>query len=108
MSNYSDNIGGFTTKTSYNLGEAVQLKIGAQRPALPTSRVNIDVYRIGYYGETGARRIPAIGDQRTVNNNFTCNPMDTATGKLDCGNWAVTYTIPLPARSPPPVSTSPS
>jgi PKD repeat protein len=94
MSNYNDNIGGFATKTSYNLGENVQLKIGRNLPGLPTSKVNIDVYRIGFYGDLGGRRIPAASATNvTVNNTQSCNPMDTVTGKLDCGNWAVTYTI---------------
>ncbi|MEN3283116.1 MAG: hypothetical protein V7607_4256 [Solirubrobacteraceae bacterium] len=94
MSNYNDNIGGFSVKTSYNLGDAVQLKIGRNLAGLPTSKVNIDVYRIGDYGGAGGRRIAAASATNvTVNNNQTCNPMDPVTGKLDCGNWAVTYSI---------------
>jgi PKD repeat protein len=94
MSNYNDDIGGFSTKTSYDLGESIQLKIGRNLAGLPTSRVNIDVFRMGYYGGLGARRIAAASATNvTVNNNQTCNPMDPVTGKLDCGNWAVTYTI---------------
>ncbi len=101
MTKYDDNIGGFSVQTSYNLGQSVQLKIGRNLSGLPTSKANIDVYRLGDYGGTGARRIAAASATNvTVNNNQTCNAMDPVTGKLDCGNWAVTYTIPgssLPA-----------
>jgi len=101
MTKYDDNIGGFSVQTSYNLGQSVQLKIGRNLSGLPTSKANIDVYRLGDYGGTGARRIAAASATNvTVNNNQTCNAMDSVTGKLDCGNWAVTYTIPgssLPA-----------
>jgi PKD repeat protein len=94
MSNYNDDIGGFPVKTSYNLGESVQFKIGRNLPGLPTSKANIDVYRVGYYGGAGARRISAASATNvTINNTQQCNPMDPVTGKLDCGNWAVTYTI---------------
>jgi hypothetical protein len=94
MSNYNDDIGGFPVKTSYNLGESVQLKIGRNLPGLPTSKVNIDVFRVGYYGGEGGRRISAASATNvTVNNTQQCNPMDPVTGKVDCGNWAVTYTI---------------
>jgi YD repeat-containing protein len=98
MSNYNDNIGGFATKTSYNLGENVQLKIGRNLPGLPNTKANIDVYRIGSYGGLGGRRIAAASATNvTVNNTQACNPMDAVTGKLDCGNWAVTDTIPASA-----------
>src|SRR5690242_17579711 len=98
MSKYSDDIGGFAVKTSYNLGEAVQLKIGRNLPGVPNTRVNIDTYRIGSYGGFGGRRIAAASATNVaVNNSQQCNPMDPVTGKLDCGNWAVTYTIPASA-----------
>src|SRR3954451_13790097 len=101
MSNYSDNIGGFATQTSVNKGTAVQLKIGRNAPTFPATKVDISVYRMGYYGGLGGRLISAASASNvTVNNTQACNPMDATTGKLDCSNWAVTYTIPassLPA-----------
>ena len=101
LTNPSENIAGFSTKTSFNLGENIPLKIARNAPTFPATRVDIRVYRTGYYDGLGARLISqASANGVTVNNNFTCNPMDATTGKLDCGNWNVTYTIPgasLPA-----------
>ena len=56
---------------------------------------------MGYYDNTGSRLISAASQTGvTVNNTFACNPKNAQTGLQDCGNWAVTYTIPgasLPA-----------
>jgi len=92
---YSEELGGFTTKTSYNLGESVPLKIGTNEPSFPSSSVNIAVYRIGYYGGTGARLISAASANNVkVNNSFKCEAMNATTGELSCANWATTYTVP--------------
>ncbi len=93
--NYSESIGGFTTQTSYNRGENVQLKIGTSAASFPATSVNVSVYRIGWYGGKGARLIPAAGATKVkVNNSLTCNPMNKETGELSCSNWNATYTIP--------------
>ncbi len=95
LSDYSEEIGGFTTQTSYNHGDNVQLKIGTSASSFPGTEVNINVYRIGWYGGKGARLIPAAGATKVkVNNSLTCNPMNKETGELSCSNWGVTYTIP--------------
>ncbi len=95
LSNYSESIGGFTTQTSYNHGENVQLKIGTSASSFPSTSVNVSVYRMGWYGGKGARLIPAAGATNVkVNNSLTCNPMNKETGELSCSNWNVTYTIP--------------
>ncbi len=95
LSNYSETLGGFTTQTSYNRGENVQLKIGTSASSFPATSVNINVYRIGWYGGKGARLIAAAGATKVkVNNSLTCNPMNMETGELSCSNWNVTYTIP--------------
>jgi PKD repeat protein len=101
LQSYNQNIAGYSTKTSANLGEDVVLKIARNGAAANSTKVNIQVYRIGYYGGAGGRLIPgASQDNVTVNNTQACLPMDAVTGKLDCGNWQNTYTIPgasLPA-----------
>jgi PKD repeat protein len=95
LSDYSETLGGFTTQTSYDRGENVQLKIGTSAPSFPATSVNIAVYRIGWYGGKGARLISAAGATKVkVNNSLTCNPMNKETGELSCSNWNVTYTIP--------------
>jgi YD repeat-containing protein len=95
LTNYSENIGGFATQTSFNKGTAVPLKIARNAAASSTS-VNINVYRMGYYGDTGGRLVHTRNSV-VVNNNIACKPMDTVTGKYDCSNWNVTYTIPATA-----------
>jgi hypothetical protein len=95
IENYSENLGGFTPQSGYELGENVPLKIGTDEPSFPGTSVNIAVYRIGYYKGDGARLIPAAGATNVkVNNSFQCNPENTTTGELSCSNWNVTYTIP--------------
>ena len=100
INEYSQNLGGFTTRTSVDLGEDVVLKIGRNGPVSPTRTVNIDVYRMGYYGGTGGRLVKQRRPTSPINNEFKCKAMDATTGLVDCGNWAATYTIPgssLPA-----------
>jgi YD repeat-containing protein len=98
MTNYSETLGGYSTQTSFNLGQSVPLKIA--RDMIGT-RVDIAVYRTGYYGDTGGRLIPAASATNVlVNNTLACNAEDPTTGLRSCGNWGVTYTIPaasLPA-----------
>lgn len=91
VQNYSEDIGGFTTQTSYNLGQDVPLKIATDFTNSPS--VNIDVYRMGYYGGTGGRLVYSQHGV-AINNSYTCNPMDPTTGELNCANWSVTAAIP--------------
>ena len=101
LGNFSENIAGYTTQTSFAKGASVPLKIARNAPILPQTRVDITVYRTGYYGGEGARLIPGAGATNVpVNNNFSCNTPNATTGELSCANWGVTYTIPgsaLPA-----------
>src|SRR4051794_25788373 len=89
----SKNLGGFTTQSSVNLGESVVLKIARNGPVSPTRTVKIDTYRMGYYGGLGGRLVNSASNV-AINNDFTCKAMNEATGLVDCGNWAATYTIP--------------
>jgi PKD repeat protein len=89
----SPDLGGFTTQTSVNLGEAVTLKIARNGPVSPTKTATISVYRMGYYEGLGGRLVNSA-TKVAINNNFTCEAMDPTTGKVSCANWAPTYTIP--------------
>jgi PKD repeat protein len=95
LENYSEDIGGFSTQSSYQVGENIPLKIGTDLPSFPSASINIAVYRIGYYGGDGARLIPGAGANNvSINNSFECNPRNPTTGELNCSNWNVTYTVP--------------
>ena len=100
LSNFNDNVAGFATQTSVNLGTSVSLKIGRVNAAAPSS-VNVDVYRMGYYGNEGGRLITGASHAGVaVNNLFSSCTSDATTGKKSCANWGVSYTIPgasLPA-----------
>lgn len=91
VQNYSDHLGGYTTQTSYNLGQDVSLKLGTDLGSGRT--VNLAVYRMGYYGGLGGRLVLSQNGV-AVNNSFTCNAMDPTTGELSCSNWAISDTIP--------------
>ncbi|HEY6760284.1 MAG TPA: PKD domain-containing protein [Baekduia sp.] len=101
LNNVNENIAGYTTQGSFAKGAGIPLKIARNQPTFPATKVNIKVYRLGYYDGLGGREITAAGATNvTVNNSFACNTPDQATGKMDCNNWATTYTIPgtaLPA-----------
>jgi hypothetical protein len=91
--NYDDNIAGFSTQTSFNVGQSVPLKIA--RNTTPGTKVNIQVFRMGYYGGDGGRLVHTANNV-TVGNNFTCKTAkpDTTTGEYSCANWGVSYTVP--------------
>jgi len=98
---YSPDVAGFATKTSVNLGENVTLKLGRVNTSAAAS-VRVDVYRMGYYGNTGGRLISAASSTGvSVNNLFgNCSATNTTTGLKSCSGWASSYTIPgaaLPA-----------
>ncbi len=89
----SPGLGGFTTRTSVDLGENVVLKVGRDGPVSPTRTVNIGVYRMGSYQGLGGRLVNSASNI-PITNTYACEPMDSTTGLVDCGNWSNTYTIP--------------
>ena len=101
LTNYSPDVAGFSTKSSFNLGENVPLKIGRVNTSA-ASTVRLDVYRMGYYGNTGSRLITAASSASvSVNNLFSgCSATNATTGLKSCSGWATSFTIPgssLPA-----------
>src|SRR6266545_183092 len=88
----STNIQGFTTEISVNKGETVRFKVKT-----PASAYRLDIYRMGYYGGSGARQVatvtPSAGLPQTQPNCLT----NAATGLIDCGNWAVSASWAVPA-----------
>ncbi len=92
---YDPDVAGFATKSSVNLGESVTLKLGRASTA-DASSVRVDVYRMGYYGNTGGRLITAASSTSVaVNNLFAgCSATNSTTGLKSCAGWAGSYTIP--------------
>ena len=83
-------IQGFATDISVNRGQTVTFKVDSP------SAFRIDIYRLGYYGGLGARRIDTIGPFGAPHQP-PCTT-DVATGLVDCGAWSSSGTFwPVPA-----------
>ena len=83
---------GFSTQISVNVGETVNFKIDSS-----ANSYRVDIYRMGYYGGNGARLIGSVnpvGQQ----NQPDCLTQDS-TGLVDCGNWAVSASWPVPSTA---------
>jgi hypothetical protein len=86
---------GFATDISVNQGQTVQFKI--KDSALAPYR--LDIYRMGYYGGMGARKVATIPSSATLRQTQP-NPLtNAATGLVDCGNWAVSASWAVPANA---------
>src|SRR5262249_46915767 len=87
-------IEGFATQISTNAGQTVSFKINTA-----SSGYTLNIYRLGYYGGNGARRITTMHHSGADNQP---NPIfNSATNTVDAGNWSVTdsWTIPSTAAS---------
>src|SRR5690349_18212008 len=89
-----DSIQGFATDISVNRGQTIDFKINT-----PASAYVLDIYRMGYYGGLGARKITTIAPSATLPQTQPACLNDTATGLVDCGNWNVSasWTVPSDA-----------
>jgi PKD repeat protein len=96
FNNYDEGVAGFSTQTSFNLGQSVPLKIARNTASPGGTKVNIAVFRMGYYGGDGGRQVYTSSNV-TVNNTFTCKAPNASTGELSCANWSVTATVPASA-----------
>ena len=87
--NFDADIAGFATKSSVNVGDQVQLKIGRSGATAPSS-VSVDVYRLGYYGNMGGRKIAAASRTNvSINNLFSgCSATDT---NINLANYDVQF-----------------
>jgi hypothetical protein len=91
----SDDIQGFTTDISYNLGQTVHFKIRTI-----ATRYRLDIYRLGYYQGKGARLWDRIEMTGPSNPGVNCMTGGYP-GLVDCDNWSesATWTIPTDAVS---------
>jgi methionine-rich copper-binding protein CopC len=91
-----DAVEGFATQWSVNAGETVDFKIKTAASAYA-----IKIYRIGYYGGVGARRVAVVTPSATLPQIQPAPYRDDITGLVDCSNWAVSasWTVPTSAVS---------
>ena len=86
-------IQGFATDISVNRGTTVSFKIST-----PATSYRIDIYRMGYYGGDGARKVATISPSATLpQNQPAC--LTNSSGLVDCGNWGVSASWAVPATA---------
>jgi hypothetical protein len=86
----SDNLSGFTDDISSNKGGVVNFKVNTD-----STSWNIDIYRIGYYGGLGARKVATLPQSAP---SFQPVPVtDLSTGLVDAGNWSISASWVVPA-----------
>jgi hypothetical protein len=84
---------GFSTDISVNQGQTVSFKID-DKAAAP---YHLDIYRMGYYGGAGARKVATITSAQTQATAQPAPLSDPTTGLIDCGNWSVSASWQVPA-----------
>ncbi|MEO6031856.1 MAG: N,N-dimethylformamidase beta subunit family domain-containing protein, partial [Burkholderiaceae bacterium] len=87
-------IQGFATQISVNRGGTVSFKVDTNATAY-----RFDIYRMGFYGGMGARKVASVTPSATLPQSQPNCMNDTATGLIDCGNWAVSGSWAIPASA---------
>jgi len=88
----SSDIQGYATQMSVDKGETVQFKVKT-----PATAYHVDVYRIGYYGGMGARKITTLTPSAPLPQTQPSCLTDPVTALVDCGNWEVSASWAVPA-----------
>lgn len=86
-------IQGFATQISVNRGSTIQFKVQTN-----ATNYRLDIYRMGYYGGMGARKITTVNPSATLPQSQPSCLTQASTGLIDCGNWAVSASWPVPAN----------
>ena len=92
--NPSSTIEGFPDPFSVNVGSSINFKIRS-----PASSYAIDIYRMGYYGGDGARKVTSLTPNISVSQGQPACNTNTVTGLVDCGNWGVSATWNVPSTA---------
>ena len=87
-------IQGFATDISVNLGETARFKVKTDATAY-----RLDIYRIGFYAGMGARRVATVRPSIALPQSQPACLTQTATGLVDCGNWAESAVWIVPSTS---------
>jgi hypothetical protein len=98
-----ETIQGFATQISVNVGGTESFKIST-----PSTKYHINILRLGYYGGNGARMIesgikPSVSlpqkQPECMHEAVIAGKETTATGLIDCGNWAVSASWKVPTEA---------
>jgi hypothetical protein len=85
-------IQGFATDISVNRGQTVRFKINST-----ASQYRLEIYRLGYYGGQGARKIATVLPSVPLPQTQPACLSNAATGLVDCGNWIESASWGVPA-----------
>ncbi|MFY9976409.1 MAG: N,N-dimethylformamidase beta subunit family domain-containing protein, partial [Chromatiaceae bacterium] len=85
-------IQGFTTDISVDQGGIVDFKIDTD-----ATDYRLDIYRLGYYGGDGARKVATVLPSAPLPQAQPACLTDSASGLIDCGNWEVSASWSVPA-----------
>ncbi len=85
-------IQGFATSMSVDRGEAVRFKIKT-----PSTAYRLDIYRMGYYGGDGARKVATVVPSASLPQTQPPCAEEASTGLIDCGNWAESASWAVPS-----------
>ena len=89
-----DTVAAFATDISTAPGGRVDLKVNA-----PGGRYTIDIFRVGYYGGDGARRVATVNPSVSLPQTQPACLQEQSTGLVDCGNWAVSASWNVPSTA---------
>jgi hypothetical protein len=84
-------IQGFATDASVNHGDSIGFKIKTS-----SSKYRIDIYRLGYYGGTGARLVTTVLPSTPLPQAQPECLVEPETKLYDCGNWALSASWNVP------------
>ena len=87
-------IQGFATDISANVGSRIDFKIDTS-----ASAYTIRIYRLGYYGGDGARRVDTISPSASLPQRQPQCITEAATELYDCGNWGVSASWNVPSTA---------
>jgi hypothetical protein len=87
-------IQGFATDISVNHGQTISFKVKTQ-----ASQYRVDIYRLGYYGGMGARKVATVQPSVNLPQNQPACLSNSTTGLIDCGNWAVSASWSVPVNA---------
>lgn len=86
-------IQGFATDISVNRGQTVRFKIST-----PAVAYQLDIYRLGYYGGAGARKVTTVFPSVSLPQAQPACTVDGTTGLVDCGVWSESASWAVPDR----------
>ena len=87
-------IQGFATQMSVNKGTTVSFKVDTS-----ATSYRFDIYRMGYYSGTGARKVATVLPSATLPQVQPACLGDANTGLIDCGNWSISGSWAVPANA---------